>query len=88
MELKEKLKEKAHCRTQTYGEETIQNILEGLPCRNIEGETYPCFNKTETTTSSIQQAAEGCDHSSFIVEDFDSVSLFHECHWPKIPYYP
>ncbi|KAL5060133.1 hypothetical protein RYX36_031737 [Vicia faba] len=87
MELKEKLKEKAHFRTQTYGEETIENI-EGLPCRNIEGEPYPCFNMTQETTSSIQQAAEGYDHSSFNVEGFDSVSLFHECHWPKLPYYP
>ncbi|CAK8543990.1 unnamed protein product [Lathyrus sativus] len=80
MELKEKLKEKAHFGTQTYGEETIENILAGLPCRNIEGETYPCVHKTQATTSSTQQAAEGRDHSSFIVEDFDSV-------WPKLPYY-
>ncbi|XP_058740804.1 homeobox-leucine zipper protein ATHB-22-like [Vicia villosa] len=87
MDLKEKLKEKAHFRTQTYGEETIEN-LEGLPCRNIEGEPYPCFNMTQATTSSIQQAAEGYDHSSFNVADFDSVSLFHECHWPNLPYYP
>ncbi|KAL5060134.1 hypothetical protein RYX36_031738 [Vicia faba] len=87
MELKEKLKEKAHFRTQTYGEETIENI-EGMPFRNTEGEPYPCFNMTQATTSSIQQAAEGYDYSFFNVEDFDSVSLFHECQWPKLPYYP
>lgn len=89
MVLKEKLKEKSDCRTQTFGDETVESPLEGLGWREIEGyKPYPNSHNQQGSTSSIQQAAEGCDHSSFIVEDFDSVSLHQECHWPELPYYP
>nr|ACI42916.1 tendril-less [Vicia sativa] len=89
MTLKEKLKEKGDCRTQAFGDETVESPLEGLGWREIEGyNPYPsCYNQ-QGTTSSTQQAAEGYINSSFIVEDFDSVSLHQECHWPELPYYP
>ncbi|XP_058742704.1 homeobox-leucine zipper protein ATHB-22-like [Vicia villosa] len=81
MELKEKLKEKDDFRRQTFGEETVESPLEGLRWREIVGDDpYPCSNNQPGTESSIQQCAEGYDYSSFIVEDFDSVSLLHN--WP------
>lgn len=81
MELKKKLKEKGDFRAQTFGEETVESPLEGLRWRESEGyDPYPFSNNQQGTTSSIQQGAEGYDYSSFIVEDFDSVSRLHD--WP------
>ncbi|CAK8543988.1 unnamed protein product [Lathyrus sativus] len=77
MELKEKLKEKADVRTQTFGDETVEGFGE------IEGyDPHPSFQFQQGTTSSIQQAAEGYINTSFIIEDFELVSLHQECHWP------
>ncbi|XP_058740805.1 homeobox-leucine zipper protein ATHB-22-like [Vicia villosa] len=81
MELKEKLKEKDDFRMQTFGDEVVESPLEGFG--EFEGyNPYPSSHNQHGTTSSIQQAAEGYIKSSFIVEDFDSVSLHQECYWP------
>ncbi|CAK8543989.1 unnamed protein product [Lathyrus sativus] len=89
MELKEKLKEKADFRTQTFGDETLESTSEGLGQREIEGDyPYPCSNNNQGTSSSTQQVAVGYDYSSFIVEELNSASLLSEFHWHELPYHP